>query len=163
VLVALALLAPAGLASIVINFDDLVGQAQVPDGYGGVNNWGGWEYYDWSQPPYNPHSPPCRVYNYTDGIFTFGYDVLFEGAWFAGYDSVYFQLYNDGSLVHTSSSVVLGGDGVPKWLASGYNGMIDQVKVVGSLGFFVMDDVQYVPEPATVGLLAVAALALRRR
>ena len=161
IILVLALFAPAGLASVVINFDDLVGQGVVPDGYGGVNDWGGWEYYDWAQDPYNPHSPPCRVYNYTDGFFAFGYDVVFEGAWFAGYDSVYFQLYNDNQLVHTSGSIGLSN--VPTWLGAGYNGAVDQVQVVGSMGFFVMDDVQYVPEPATLGLLALAALVLRRR
>jgi hypothetical protein len=168
----LALWAPVvALGSIVVDFDDLIGQDEVPDGYGGVADWGTWWYYDWSQPPYNPHSPPCRVYNAGgDGIFSFGDDVVFEGAWFAGhgehdgFGNVYFELYKDDLLVHTSGEV--DSNATPQWLGSGYDGLVDKVQVritQGNWGFFCMDDVTYVPEPASLTFLALGGLALLRR
>lgn len=150
----------------VIDFDDLKGDnIQVPDGYGGVADWGGWVYYGFDQFPYNPHSAPNRVYNNTDGVFGFGYDAFFDGAWFAGHDTVQFELYLDGDLVHTSEIVDNMSDGVVRWLPSGYDLAIDTVKVLGNLGFFVMDDVTYhkVPAPATISLLGLAGLFARRR
>src|SRR4051812_10099560 len=72
-LLGLALLAlaaaPAQADPVVVSFDDLVGQATVPQGYGGIN-WGGvWTSYDWAQAPYTPHSPPntSRVYTPATG------------------------------------------------------------------------------------------------
>lgn len=132
----------------IINFDDLIGQAPVPPGYGTVQDWTGWTYYDWAQHPYNPHSPPCRVYT-SSGTFKFGRDVVFDGAWFAGHGTsrgfqpIYFTLYRGGQLVHTSSQIDLQSDGVPTWLASGYTGLIDTVTVNGSHGFYIMDDVTF--------------------
>ncbi|MBL1216098.1 MAG: hypothetical protein D8M59_01235 [Planctomycetes bacterium] len=132
----------------VINFDDLVGQASVPPGYGGVSNWYGWQYYDWAQPPYNPSSEPCRVYpTGGTGQFDFAADVTFDGAFFNGYgtghgfDPIYMELFSGGSLVHTSAVIDLDGSGVGQWLDSGYAGSIDSVNVVGYLGYFIMDDV----------------------
>ena len=136
-------------AADVINFDDLVGQAPVPNGYGTVQDWSGWTYYDWAQPPYNPNSPPCRVYNTSNGTFRFGRDVVFDGAFFSGYGSnrgfqpISFQLYSNNALVHTSGSIDLGDGSGPTWLASGYAGAIDTVVVMGSHGYYVMDDVTF--------------------
>ena len=48
--------------AVVVNFDDLVGQALVPNGYGGINWNDEWTYYGWTQDPYNPSSPPARVW-----------------------------------------------------------------------------------------------------
>lgn len=136
-------------AADVINFDDLVGQAPVPNGYGTVVDWSGWTYYDWAQSPYNPHSPPCRVYNTSNGTFKFGREVVFEGAWFSGYGTnrgflpISFQLYNNNALVHTSGSIDLGDGSGPTWLDSGFTGAVDTVVVQGSHGFYVMDDVTF--------------------
>lgn len=147
-LAAMALLGVGFMAGgDVINFDDLVGQALVPPGYGGVTNWYDWYYYDWSQPPYNPSSEPCRVYSYSTGKFDFGSAVKLDGAFFNGHGSgdgfapLYMELYSSGSLVHTTDIIALNGSGVGIWLDSGYSGTIDSVRVVGSMGYFIMDDV----------------------
>lgn len=133
----------------VINFDDLVGQAPVPPGYGTVVDWGSWTYYDWPQPPYNPNSPPTRIYNYTDQTLRFGREVEVEGAYFSGYGStrgflpISFKLYLNNVLVHTSASLdLLDGSG-PTWLGTGYTGGVDTVVLTGSAGFYVMDDLTF--------------------
>lgn len=136
-------------AQTVVNFDDLVGQTLVPPGYGGVDNWGGWTYYDWSQPPYIACSGNVRTYNNTDGAFSWNNPVTFDGACFNGYGTsngflpINFQLYLGGTLVHTSGSIDLDGSGTSQYLSSGYSGLVDRVVVQGFLGFFVMDDVTY--------------------
>ena len=96
-------------------------------------------------------------------------DIVFNGAYFSGYDTVYYELYDDGALVHTSAaSPDLGGTGVPVFVASGYFGAVDQVVVRGRQGFFAMDDFTYsvVSEPGGLALVALAGLmglATRRR
>jgi hypothetical protein len=156
-------------SAVVIDFEDLSGQNLVPDGYGGVSDWGDWYYYDWDQPPYNPHSGIVRVYNLGDGHFTFENDQIFQGAWFAGYGSnegfspISFNLFLDGDLVHVSDSIDLVPDGNTYWLDSGYAGYVDMVQVNGSHGFYVMDDVTYVPAPGALALLGIGLLGARRR
>ena len=159
-----------GFASgVVLDFEDLVGQNLMPDGYGGVADWGDWWYYDWDQFPYVPHSGNVRLYNIGDGHFTFEESVIFEGAWFAGYGTgdgylpISFDLYFDGNLVHTSDSVDLVPDGHTYWLASGYNGFVDMVQVQGSHGWYVMDDVTFIPAPGALALLGIGLLGSRRR
>ncbi|MBL1216097.1 MAG: hypothetical protein D8M59_01230 [Planctomycetes bacterium] len=133
----------------VVDFDDLVGQASVPPGYGGISNWYGWQYYDWAQPPYNPSSEPCRVYPVGVGNFDFAAAGTFDGAFFNGYGTghgflpIYLEMYNGGSLVHTSGQIDLDGSGVGQWLDSGYAGTVDSVNVVGYYGYFIMDDLTY--------------------
>ncbi len=172
-----AAVAIAGPASAtVVTFDDLVGQTTVADGYGGIN-WGGqWTYYGSPQSPYTAHSGDYRVYDFaTDGGFSFAAPVVFDGAWFAGLESssVQFQLLLGGSVVATSAT--LGTTADPHFLASGYGGLVDQVKVLsGQPDFWVMDDVTYnagsvggVPEPASWALMILGfgavALTLRGR
>jgi hypothetical protein len=96
-------------------------------------------------------------------------DKLFEGAWFAGYYYVWFNLYNDGLLVHTSSTLEIFGSGPAQFLASGYADVVDRVEIVGIAGAYVMDDVTFigeVPEPGVpalmlAGMLAAGALNVR--
>ncbi len=136
-------------AADVINFDDLQGQAPVPPGYGTVADWGDFTYYDASQPPYNPNSPPCRVYSYSLQTFKFGRDVVVEGAFFSGYGTnrgfrpIGFTLYSNNVLVHTSATLDLGDGSGPTWLATGYSGACDTVVLTGSPGYYVMDDVTF--------------------
>lgn len=166
-----ALALAAGASADVINFDDLFGQGPMQDGYGGVADWhsGGWYYYDWDQPPYNPHSGKTRLYSTVGGNeFTFAHDVVLDGAWFSGngtqngFPPISWSLYYKGNLVHTSNT--LDCSDIPTYMPTGYNGLVDRVQVNGTTDFFVMDDLTYnVPGPASVSLLGLAGLAAGRR
>jgi hypothetical protein len=161
----------------VVTFDDLTGSGQLPDGYAGITWNDNWHYYDDFQPPYTPASGAERVYNRTSAgdfpepaIFNFGSAVVFDGAYFAGYDitTVSFDLYYLGVLVHTSAGLI--PTAVPTFLASGYGGPVDEVRVhdsgfFGVFDYYVMDDVTFhaVPEPATLTLFGAGALGLVAR
>ena len=158
------------------NFDSFSGSGTVPDGYCGIT-WGGvWTYYDGTQFPYTPFSPPERVYTPASGAgeytFTLDSPAVFQGAYFSGYDfaTVYFNLYDSShTLLWTSAS--LSPTDVPTWLASGYSGAVSIVGVYSADNdFYVMDDVTYgtsVPEPGSIALFATGALGalgvIRRR
>lgn len=174
-LLAIALLAFASYAVAAVtdcNFDTLPGDGVVPDGYCNITWSGQWNYYLDPQPPYNPSSPPTRVYDFvTAGQMIFSSPQVFDGAYFSGYGfaTVTFNLYNGANLVWTSAT--LAPSSTPTWLPSGYSGLVTEVDVVSpSPDFFVMDDVTYgspTPEPGTLALLATGAVgaigAVRRR
>ncbi len=68
----------------VINFDDLTGQDKLPIGYAGLDWDPQWMYYDSVQDPYNPSSPPTRIYTHNyGGWIKFGEEVTFNGSWIA--------------------------------------------------------------------------------
>lgn len=92
---------------------------------------------------------------------------VFEGASFSGFSGVQFELYLGGGLVATSATLADAGATAygPTWLASGYAGAVDSVKVAGVQGYFAMDDFTYqevsaIPEPATYALLTVGLAAM---
>jgi hypothetical protein len=161
--------AVSSAATTVVDFDDLVGGGIVADGYGGIN-WGGeWSYYDSPQFPYTPKSDFTRIFttgNAVGAAFSFLQDVVFDGAWFSGFDieTITFDLWLNGASVATASSSPLSD--IPTFLASGYSGLVDQVFVSGSdslgisLGFYVMDDVTYTTDVAPIPVPAAAWLLL---
>ncbi|HLK06135.1 MAG TPA: PEP-CTERM sorting domain-containing protein [Candidatus Acidoferrum sp.] len=181
-LVALVVLLAASFCAkadtVVVGFDDLVGQAAVPDGYGGINWGGSWTYYGSNQSPYTPNSAPNRVYTPGTGVgeytFSFLTPEVFDGAFFSGYASaaVTFNLYDSiGNLLWTSST--LDPSSTPTFLSSGYSGLVSKVGVFSlSNDFYTMDDVTYetsataTPEPGSIALLGTGLLTLlgfRRR
>lgn len=167
-LATLALFVASTAQATVLDFEDLIGQGSVPAGYGGIT-WGStWDYYNFSQWPYNASSGVVRLYNNgTDDAFSFASDVIFNGAFFAGYNTAQFELYNDGILVHVSS--ILDLSETPTFLAAGYAGLIDEVRLNVDNGSFVMDDLSFnnnaIPEPMALSLmgLGLAAMGLSRR
>lgn len=90
-------------------------------------------------------------------------DFVFDGAFFTGFDTVSYELYLDGTLVHSSApSAALSNR--PLFVASGYAGLVDAVVVRGTQGFFALDDFTYnshlsVPEPGTLALALLGGLA----
>jgi PEP-CTERM motif-containing protein len=174
-LAAAAALTIAGAAkATVVTFDDLPGDGVVPDGYAGITWNGQWNYYLDSQPPYTPESSPTRVYDLpgVTGAFEFSGPVVFDGAYFAGFESapVTFEMLLGGVTVATSGT--LAPSDVPAFLSSGYGGLVDTVIVHSpEPDFFVMDDVTFhaggVPEPASWALMiagmGLAGATLRRR
>jgi hypothetical protein len=163
-------------ADTVVTFDDLTGQALVPNGYGGINWNGNWTYYGSPQFPYTPESAPNRVYDLSPSGDTFSFltPEVFEGAFFSGFSfaPVTFNLFNGASLVWTSAT--LAPNSTPTFLSSGYSGMVTKVEVSSpSPDFFVMDNVTYgtgsttVSEPSSLLLLGAGLLGsvgiLRRK
>jgi hypothetical protein len=171
----------ASAATTVVNFDG-IGSGTLADGYGGILWNSNWNVYDSPQSPYTASSGTGRIYTnyalnpvlqYEAVSFSFATAVVFDGAYVAGASdtsNVEFELYYEGNLVGTSAS--LNQSATPTFLSSGYSGLVDTVKVLGTNGFYVIDDVTYstssVPEPANVtlmlgGLLLAAGVARRAR
>lgn len=143
-LITLALVFPVNAAVTVVNFDELVGQNIVPDGYAGLNWDPNWWYYGWDQSPWNAHSPPNRIYSYYPAWIGFSNPVYFKGAWLAGTDTqeIYFEGYKNGVKIGQSSTLTLSE--TPIFLDSGFSTDIDKVVVVCSSNFgFALDDITY--------------------
>ncbi|WP_162257192.1 PEPxxWA-CTERM sorting domain-containing protein [Phenylobacterium sp. Root700] len=172
VIAAAAFASPAAAAvTHVVNFDDLPGAGVLADGYGGVN-WNSDFTYDSVPYPgfpaasglgkvyanYAKHRPPgtgFMIMNFLGG------DVQFNGASFSGSASpLRFDLYLDGRKV--GSSMEATSSPTATFLASGYGGLVDEVRLFGSHGNWVMDDFTYttgissaVPEPAAWAMMII--------
>lgn len=146
--------------TIILDFEDLSPTGgffqPMPSGYGGINWADNFWPYDEAQDPFNPNSGIVRIASnrvprpddpIPRGQFQFAIpDQVFNGAWFAGPSppqvvEVYFELYNDTVLVHTSATLQMSP--VPTFLASGYSEPVDAVTIVGPEGEFVFDDLAY--------------------
>jgi hypothetical protein len=79
------------------------------------------------------------------------------------FETLFYELYLDGALVHTSEEYVI--ESPPLWCASGYGDVVDEVRVWQNAGFavFVMDDFTYtIPAVATESISLSAIKALYR-
>jgi hypothetical protein len=198
VLLALCLCVSAAAAhAVVVTFDDLSLSPNdpIPDGYGGIN-WTTSPFIDflWFEgasvdPLHPPPSAPAVAYprNGFDGgpvSFHFLSPAVFDGSYvYAIADScagtcvnpvpqtVKFDLYLGGVLQHESATLIGNSDW--QFLASGYSGLVDEVKVTRSLTQYTafIDNLTYsnpVPEPQalvllTIGLIGTGLLTRRRR
>ncbi|QYF92326.1 hypothetical protein KY495_16390 [Massilia sp. PAMC28688] len=159
-----------GAQAAILTFDDLAGSGSMRE-YGGLS-WTGWQHADAQEAPYSPASGNTRLFNISnDNAFAAVTAFQFQGAHFAGYATVSFHMFLNGSLVAVSDSLTTNGSAA--FLASGYGGMVDRVSVMADLPqYFVMDNVMInsaapvaVAEPAGLLLMAggLGALALLRR
>ena len=110
-LLAVAILSVPSVSNVfadVLDFEDLIGQAQLPSNYGGLTWDNNWTYYDWSQPPFDASSGNVRIYTHNFGGYVdFGSDVTFLGSWVASADvgqEMYWEGYNDGVKVRVDAS-----------------------------------------------------------
>ena len=149
---------------VVLDFEDLdLGPGeQIPDGYGGIAMWGthgAWDFWTvlLGDENYQAHSGIRMAYSFGLGVpIEFGAEYIFDGAWISGpalpFEPVYFELYREGELVHTTEQIVITSE--PIWIASGYSDPVDEVLVWQLAGFaiFCMDDFTYtIPVVAAEG------------
>lgn len=157
---------PSAMAT-VLSFDKLA-DGVLPFSYGGLD-WSaaGWTVFATPAAPYTPHSGAGRVatgFMAEDAasVIRFSQTANFDGAYFAGLGGAVlsFELYLGGQIVHTSAT--LDPSATPSFLASGYAGLVDAVRVKSANhGEFVMDDftfTQAVPEPQSYALLLAGLL-----
>ena len=167
--------------TIVLNFDDLSGTGLMPAEYGGVIFGDDFSHYDTPVDGFPPASGQTTAYanyaKYTPGqsstlTFRFTELVRFDGAFFSGKAPVAYDFYREGVKVGSAGSFNLSTSQA-RYYASGYGGLIDEVRLSGNTGNWVMDDLTYstgvVPEPGTWALMILgfgatgAALRSRRR
>lgn len=163
---------PALANATVVDFEDLADGA-VTGVYGGIDfSEGNWNNYSSPQFPYTPSSGTHRIYNFSEpASWQFAAPVSFQGAFFAGYNTLKYDLYLGGSLV--GSSGVLALSSASTFLGNSYAGLTDKVVIQGTTDYYVADDITYnngggaVPEPATWAMMiagfGLAGAALRRR
>ena len=189
-LMALALAAglPNSASAEVLSFEDLAGNLKffTADYHGfrfGNNDvdTNPWFYTNQTSPFYKPKTGTKYVATdfqlYGQAPFeatlpiTSDTDFVFNGAWFTGGAQVRYELFLNGAKVHTSAdSPELTA--IPVYLASGYSGLVDSVVILGTQGYYAMDDFTFnsslVPEASTsallaCGLLVIGLQAARRR
>jgi hypothetical protein len=181
----------AARAQSILTFEDLFGRdsrTPMPLNYGGIA-WSS-DFWAWTRTPIDcaDASHDCG-YPAASGAVVLAtnltsfsvtprevfFDLLapasFLGASISGVAALgdmHFDLYDGSALVAASPALTPNGSSA-RFLASGYDGMVTRVGVVGPTGFYVLDDLTFatlattVPEPATLALLAIGLAALAGR
>lgn len=141
-----ALAATASAQQVVLDFEDLVGFAPIPAGYGGVADWGSWAHSDAVDPNYPPASGVVRVFSVgLQQNIEFGQEVVFEGANVVSALPFAWELFHQGQLVHTSATLSPNTGGPAVWLASGYSGPVDELRYQSAVNVHSVDDFTYTP------------------
>ncbi|MEM9381630.1 MAG: hypothetical protein AAGB93_16870 [Planctomycetota bacterium] len=151
----LALSAASAFAqdTVTLDFDDLVGSGPIPPGYGGVADWGGWEYWDTPDPGLPPVSGATRIRSSTPPQrVAFGRDVVFGRARYFAADPIRVDLFRAGQLV-ASSQTFPASTGGPSggFFFTAYEGLVDAFELVSSSGNHAFDDLVYWEMPPTLG------------
>lgn len=173
--------ATVGAQAAVLTFEDMLPVATGPNFFladykgfkFGTNSIAttAWFYTDDVTVFYTPKSPTHYIATdfslYTGAAFeatqsiTSSVDFVFDGAWFSGEGQIYYQLYNNGSLVHTSGVSSALSDLLPIFVSSGFAGLVDELVIFGKQGFYALDDFTYnsrVPEPTSLALVLLAGV-----
>lgn len=125
---------------VVLDFEDLVGFAPMPPGYGGVQDWGSWAHSDLVDPNYGVNGA-VRIFSVgPQQPILFGQDVVFEGANVVTGMDFSFELYHQGVLVHTSAVLSPNAGGPAVWLPSGYTGLVDELHYVEQVNVHGVDE-----------------------
>lgn len=111
-----------------------------------------------------PGNPPLA----TTQAITSATAFVFNGAWFTGANTVAYSLNNGAALVYTSLFASGPLNATPQFVASGYDGLVTGVVILGTQGYYAGDDFTFnviaastdVPEPATPALVLAGLLAL---
>lgn len=137
---------------VVLDFDDLSGFAPMPAGYGGISNWGSWAYSDNVDPNYPAYSGATKVLSVgLQQSLVFGQDLIFDGARVVTALDFSFELFYQGSLVHTTVTVLPNVGGPAVWLPSGYAGLVDEMRYVSSVNVHGVDDFTYTIPVSGIG------------
>ena len=138
-----ALASSAGAQQVVLDFEDLTGFAPLPAGYGGISDWGSWAASDFVDPNYSVNGAVRATSVGPQSPILIGQDVVFDGANVVTGLDFSFELYYQGSLVHTTAIVTPNAGGTPFWLDSGYAGLVDEIRYVSAVNIFGVDEFTY--------------------
>lgn len=128
---------------VVLDFEDLTGFAPISAGYGGVMDWGSWAASDLPDPNYGVNGLVRATSVGLQQPIYFGQEVVFEGANVVTGLDFSFELYLNNALVHTSAVQPPNLGGPPAWLASGYDGPVDELRYVSAVNVFGVDEFTY--------------------
>ena len=154
---ALVLIASAspGLAQqiIVLDFDDLVGTGPIPPGYGGVRDWGGWEFSDAPDPNLPPTSGATRIRSTAPSQrVELGREMVVATARYHSLDPFHVVLYRAGQPVAITPTFPPSPAPLPpRVFSTDYEGFVDAFELVSVSSDHAIDDLVLATAPPTLG------------